>query len=202
MFYESYNQTSELVELLPMSQWNGKQSSLLSINALLPDFTVLPQQSVKAGKRNETALHSSDSWQRHPLVISCFCPCWGSYGIQHLQYLKKLHQQIKQAGGELWVISNDAIHALNSLSIRLSFSFTFVSDSTCTIARQLGVYSDTAPLWQLVSGVSEDAYTPAVLVIDTKGRIKYSQADQYLQGDFATEAIVASVWQSRSVNFD
>jgi peroxiredoxin len=202
MYYEIYNQSSELIERVPMSTWSGKSSALLPVNALSPDFSVLPHKAVKAGKRNETAIRSAEVWQKRPLVISFYCPCWGNYGTEHLKFLKKLHAPIQQAGGELWVVSNQPADGLARLSIGRALPFTLVADDTCTVARQFGVYSDTAPLWQLVSGVSEDAYTPAVFVIDTKGRIKLSQSDPYLEGIFAAKAIVEAVWQSRSLAFD
>ena len=202
MYYELYNPTSELVERLPLSQWNGKQQTVLTTNSIVPDFSLLPSQVIKKGTTNETTIYSAEVWHNRPLVISFFCPCWGEYGTQHLQYLKQLYPQIKQAGGELWVISNQTSEVVRRLSTYKTLPFTLIADPSYHIARQFGVYSDTAPLWQLVSGVSENAYTPGVFVIDTKGRIQFSQVDKYLENTFSANHIIKAVWESKPLAFD
>lgn len=115
-----------------------------------------------------------------PVVVSFYCPCWGSYARPFLTTLTTLSPRIRAAGAQLVVFSNeDPRYLRQDLA---GASLLVVHDADYTVARRFGVYSDYDPIWDRVSGISEDVYVPALYVIDQSGRVRYRFLDEQFEG--------------------
>lgn len=115
-----------------------------------------------------------------PTVISFYCPCWGAYARPFLAALTKLAIDVRARGGQLVVFSNENPKYLISQTDLSGMRLVYDSDNA--VARQFGVYSETDPIWDRVSGISEDVYVPAVYVIDRFRRITYHFLDENFEG--------------------
>lgn len=115
-----------------------------------------------------------------PLVVGFYCPCWGRYAAPFLETLAQLARPVQQAGGQLVVFSNEHPRYLPKQA--LEAPMTIVYDADKLVAQQFGVYSETDPIWDRVSGISEEAYTPALYVVDQTGRIRHHFLDENFDG--------------------
>lgn len=130
--------------------------------------------------REKPELSLSDLLGERPLVLSFYCPCWNSYAPKHLATLGELYPKIRALGGELLVLSNDPVRSLNRLAEKQELPFSLVHDAEYTIARSFGIYSEHAPLWQRVAGISDDVFLPAAYVIGRHRRIAFDFVDEDL----------------------
>ncbi|GAA4455881.1 hypothetical protein GCM10023189_24280 [Nibrella saemangeumensis] len=123
-----------------------------------------------------------------PLVVSFYCPCWGRYARPYLLQLIELAEQLRAEGTSLLVFSNEPV---NSLLLQFpQLNFQVVYDAGFTVARQFGVYSEANPIWDRVSGISEDVFTPALYVIGGERQITYHFLDEDFDKTIPTEAVV------------
>lgn len=157
------------------------------------------QASVFSGGLPNT-LTLFDLLEQGPLVVSFYCPCWGSYARPFLNSLLHLANMIQGIGGQLVVFSNEnprylsrsgqnrdgggtAFRPAESPANQLSNSpLTLAYDAEYTVARRFGVYSEYDPIWDRVSGISEDVYIPALYVIGESRRIEYQFLDENFEG--------------------
>ncbi|GAB4056057.1 redoxin domain-containing protein [Spirosoma litoris] len=117
---------------------------------------------------------------RGPIVISFYCPCWGGYARPFLTALTKMAAEVREKGGQMVVFTNENPKYL-SKHIDLS-SMLLAYDADKSVARQFGVYSETDPIWDRVSGISEDVFVPAVYVVDRSRQIQYHFLDENFEG--------------------
>ena len=115
-----------------------------------------------------------------PIVVSFYCPCWGAYARPFLTALTKLATDVREKGGQLVVFTNENPKSLIKQTDLSTILLAYDSDNA--IARRFGVYSETDPIWDRVSGISEDVYVPAVYVIDRFRRIQYHFLDENFEG--------------------
>lgn len=122
----------------------------------------------------------SDLLDQGPVAVSFYCPCWGSYARPFLTGLTNLSAHIQAVGGRLVVFSNEKPKYLsqefNGSSLMLAY------DANYTVARRFGVYSEYDPIWDRVSGISEDVYIPALYVVGQSRRIEYRFLDENFEG--------------------
>ncbi|PQA59642.1 redoxin domain-containing protein [Siphonobacter curvatus] len=135
--------------------------------------------------------------QHRPLVLSFYCPCWNAYATSHLSFLQALHQNIRGLGGDLLVLSNEPAPMLQQLADSKDLDFNLAYDRYNQIARSFGVYSDSHPLWERVSGISDDAYIPAVYVINRQRQIVFDFIDENLTNTCNSRALLTALYDNR-----
>ncbi len=118
--------------------------------------------------------------EQGPVVVGFYCPCWGRYAQPALTALTTLAEPIRQAGGQLIVFSNEHPRYLGQIAS--ADAMTIVYDADKSVARQFGVYSETDPIWDRVSGISEEVYSPALYVVDRTGQIRFHELDENFEG--------------------
>lgn len=111
-----------------------------------------------------------------PLVVSFYCPCWGRYARPYLNSLVDLQQHLLAANAELVVFSNESPQVLARQVGNLDFRVAY--DAESSVAQRFGVYSEDDPVWERISGISEEAFVPALYVIGPDRRIAYHFLDQ------------------------
>jgi len=127
---------------------------------------------------------------RGPIVVSFYCPCWGGYARPFLTALTKLAAAVRARGGQLVVFTNENPKYLTKQADVSEMMLVYDADNA--VARRFGVYSETDPIWERVSGISEDVYVPAVYVIDRFRRIQYHFLDENFEGfDHQTDVLDA-----------
>ncbi|GAB2528856.1 redoxin domain-containing protein [Spirosoma aerophilum] len=132
--------------------------------------------SVFGQKLPDAATSILDLVTVRPLVVSFYCPCWGRYARPYLESLVRLNQALLAVDAELVVFSNESPGILARQVDGLDFRVAY--DAESTVARRFGVYSEDYPLWERVSGISEDAFTPALYVVGQDRRIAYHFLDE------------------------
>lgn len=126
--------------------------------------------------------------QQRPLVISFYCPCWGAYARPYLNALVALAAELRDAGADLVVFSNESP---KSLARQIGpIDFTVVYDADFSVARKFGVYSEENPIWDRVSGISEEVFTPALCVVGPDRRVAYHFLDENFEGPFRQDKVV------------
>jgi peroxiredoxin len=83
---------------------------------------------------------------------------------------------LQQVDVELVVLSNESPRSLARQGKELNF--LFAHDTNLEVSRQFGVYNEASPVWDRVSGISDEAFIPAVYVIDQNRQIAYHQIDE------------------------
>ena len=126
-----------------------------------------------------------------PLVISFYCPCWGRYAKPYLEQLVALSKQLKDVGAELLVFSNDPRKSL--LRQFPSLDFRVAHDADFSPARQFGIYSEEDPIWDRISGISDDVFTPALYVIGPDRTIIHHFLDENFDQLLPTDAVISAV---------
>lgn len=134
------------------------------------------QTSVFAQKSAERTTSVIDLISDRPLVVSFYCPCWGRYARPYLDSLVQLNQDLLLAGAELVVFSNESPRVLERQVKGLDFRVAY--DAESTVAQRFGIYSEDDPVWERVSGISDEAFTPALYVIGPNRQIAYHFLDE------------------------
>jgi peroxiredoxin len=117
---------------------------------------------------------------RGPIVVSFYCPCWGGYARPFLAAVTKMATEVRAKGGQMVVFTNQNPKSLVNQTDLSSMLLAYDADNS--VARRFGVYSETDPIWDRVSGISEDVYVPAVYVIDRFRKIQYHFLDENFEG--------------------
>lgn len=139
-----------------------------------------------------------DLINERPLVVSFYCPCWGRYARPYLESLIRLNQALLAVDAELVVFSNESP---GTLARQMgSFDFRVAYDAESTVAQRFGVYSEDYPVWERVSGISEEAFTPALYVIDQDRRIAYHFLDENFDRTLDSEAISSVIESLKPVH--
>jgi peroxiredoxin len=147
--------------------------------------------SVFAQKSPEAATSILDLVNVRPLVVSFYCPCWGRYARPYLESLVRLNQELLAVDAELVVFSNESPSILARQVGGLDFRVAY--DAESTVARRFGVFSEDYPLWERVSGISEEAFTPALYIIGQDRRIAYHFLDENFDRTLDSAPIVSVV---------
>ncbi|RPE12612.1 hypothetical protein EGT74_03425 [Chitinophaga lutea] len=129
-----------------------------------------------------------------PLVLAFFSIHWNGYGEKYLQQLQELYADIQVMGGQLLVVSADGRKELDHLVKKLNLTFPLAIDKGHQIARSAGLYLESDPLWDRVSGIEENAPLPAVYVIGQSQRISYHFLDHYLQQSINSRDLLSQVY--------
>lgn len=147
--------------------------------------------SVFGQRLSDGATSVLDLVHTRPLVVSFYCPCWGRYARPYLESLIRLNQTLLAAGAELLVFSNESPSVLTKQVPGIDFRLAY--DAESLVAQRFGVYSDDDPVWERISGISEEAFTPALYVIGPDRRITWHFLDDNFDQTLDQEAIAEVV---------
>ncbi|GAB3952326.1 hypothetical protein GCM10028805_34140 [Spirosoma harenae] len=163
----------------------GDQAPFFSLAGSSNDWRV----SVFGQKLIEKATSILDLASARPLIVSFYCPCWGRYARPYFESLVRLNQQLLDwdANAELVVFSNESPKVLARQVGGLDFRVAY--DAESAVAQRFGVYSEDDPIWERVSGISEEAFIPALYVIGPDRRIVYHFLDYNFDQSIDPEAI-------------
>jgi peroxiredoxin len=132
-----------------------------------------------------------DLIREQPLVISFYCPCWGRYAKPYFDQLLALSNRLKATGAELLVFSNEPRKSLLRQYPDLDFRIAY--DADFSVARQFGIYSEEDPIWDRISGISDEVFTPALYVVGPDRTIIHhfldENFDQAIQPDSVIDAV-------------
>lgn len=128
-----------------------------------------------------------------PLVLSFFSIHWNDYGVQHLQSLQALHAQIREAGGTLLLLTAEDKRFIQPLIDQYGLTFDIIHDKDNAVAAKLGIYQESAPLWDRVSGINENVPTPATYVVNPAKNIVYGGSDTWLQQPFKNDELLQAL---------
>ncbi|ADB40785.1 peroxiredoxin family protein [Spirosoma linguale] len=156
--------------------------------------------SVFGQKLPKAATSILDLINVRPLVVSFYCPCWGRYARPYLESLVRLNQALLAVDAELVVFSNESPSILARQIGELDFRVAY--DAESTVARRFGVYSEDHPVWERISGISEDAFTPALYVIGQDRRIAYHVLDENFDRSLDAESVVSAVYRLNQVHYE
>ncbi len=204
MLYEIEDEAGQLntVKIKPLIHKRPERVSPFKGGQMVPSFSLKVNSGVWNASladqfQSQSELSLAELVQQKPLVLSFYCPCWNAYAPKHLRFLQGLNQSIKGLGGELLVLSNEPAPLLQQLADSEDLDFNLAYDRHNQIARSFGVYSDFHPLWERISGISEDAYIPAVYVINRQRKIVYDFVDDNLELTPDARALLAALYANR-----
>lgn len=129
-----------------------------------------------------------------PLVISFLAGGWNRYGLSHLQTLKELYTEIKALNGNLLVVLNASYTDSLDMMKHFAVDFNVLVDPHNEIAARFGIFSASAPVWERVSGISEDVPLPATFVSDTSGTLIYETIDADFDKVFPATEVLGAVF--------
>ncbi|GAB3887413.1 peroxiredoxin family protein [Spirosoma agri] len=176
------------VDIQPLK--TGDIAPFFSLSGGTGDWKASSFNFPKAGQGQSLSL--LDLVADKPIVVSFYCPCWGRYAEPYLNSLIRLNDALQQVGIELVVLSIESPKALARQGKNLDFLFAHDADQQ--VSRQFGVYNEDSPVWDRVSGISDEAFIPAVYVIGPDRRIEYHFLDENFDTPIDIDAIVSHVW--------
>ncbi|MFN8354386.1 MAG: redoxin domain-containing protein [Spirosomataceae bacterium] len=133
---------------------------------------------------------------KQPLVLTFLSSGWNQYGLNHLQALRAAYPEILALGGNLLAIVQGTYQQTIGLINDFDVSYNLVADDSNLIAQQLGLYAPLYPVWERVSGVSEDVPLPAVYVIAPNGKIIYDSVDTDFSTPFSITEMLVGVFNA------
>jgi len=164
------------------------------------DFSYSHWQNFTNGVVDDTFIATKQIYGQ-PLVISFYSKHWHAKGVEDLKQLSALHAQVKASGGNLVVISAEAIdEVLAGLAFDNNLSLNFYFDQSNAIAKQLGVYSDTDPIWNWFAGIDLNVPLLSTFVINTEQNIVFDHNYRDYATALSNETVLSAVRQSAFIN--
>lgn len=131
-----------------------------------------------------------------PLVLAFYSIHWNDYGINYLEQLETLNADIQVMGGQLLVVSADDRKELEAELAKHNYTFPLAIDRNHQIARGAGIYTETDPLWDRISGIEANAPLPAVYVIGQSQRLTYTYVDHYFEKKINARELLSEVYRA------
>lgn len=97
-------------------------------------------------------------------------------------------------GGNLLVIVNARAEEVRDFQRHFNIGFNLLADPEQKVAQSLGLYSNQYPVWDYVSGISEEVPLPATIVINTQEKVVYSAIDANFDKPFQPTEMLAAVF--------
>jgi len=171
----------------------------LKAGSFVHDFSLEPEYSKWKRFYNGAETHGPvmlKQFLNKPLVISFYSKHWQQAGLQLLNQLNALQNEVKANGGNLLVINAEIENDLSKIAWENSLSLNFYFDDKNEIAELFHVYSDSDPLWNRYSGIDVNAPLLATYVMNAAKQIVYSYTDANLSGAFPSHHIISAVYNS------
>lgn len=146
--------------------------------------------------RQESSYIVGSELLNQPLVLAFYSIHWNDYGVNYLEQLESLHADIQVMGGQLLVVSADDRKELEAELAKHNYTFPLAIDHNHQIARGAGIYAETDPLWDRVSGIEENAPLPAVYVIGQSQRLTYTFIDHYFEKEINVRELLSEVYSA------
>jgi peroxiredoxin len=165
----------------------------------VPDFNLNNEYALWQRFSNGTETHGPVSVRQllnKPLVISFYSKHWLNYGLQQLNLLNALQQEIKAHGGHLLILAAEKDEELAKIAWENNLSLNFYYDRDNAIAEQLRVYSDNDPAWNNFSGIDTNVPLLATYVINATKQVVYDHIDTDFIGTFSGKDILSAVYES------
>lgn len=199
MYYEIEDELGNISTIQLKEREQDEQAEELSAGDLAPLFYLRSEDGVQVTSVSGYSVANDsrsliDLLSYKPLVLSFYCPCWGSYAPKHLAVLQELAPQIEAFGGQLLVLTNESPKQIERISKKLELDFTIIHDKDFNVARSYGVYSETSPIWDRIAGISEEVFTPALFVIGHDRKIAYTFVDENFDGTPNRKALLKTVY--------
>lgn len=164
------------------------------------DFAYSRWQNFTNGVADDAFIATKQIYGK-PLVISFYSKHWHAKGAEHLKQLSALQEEVRANGGNLVVISAEAIDEdLLETAFDNNISLNFYFDQNNSIAKQLGVYSDKDPIWNWFAGVDLNVPLLATFVIGAEQNIVFDHNDRDHAGSLNNETVVNAVRHSAFIS--
>lgn len=181
---------------IPMKKNNAKLLPLLT-GAKVPDITFKKDMGIwqKVSYRfNYTSATIQSIIDSKPLVISFLSGGWNNYGLKHLKLLNQAYQEIIALGGNLLVIVHASYSDVREMVQYFEIPFNVIADPTNEISEKFGLFSKDVPVWDKVSGISEDVPIPATYVLNQYGNVIYHTIDEDFLHTFSATKVLGAVF--------
>jgi len=128
-----------------------------------------------------------------PLIISFYSGHWQSHGVDVLKHLNAIQLYLRKHDANLLVVSSEKDRRLDKIAWDNSLSLRFYFDNDKQIAEKFGVYSESDPLWNRVSGIDTNVPLLATYVVSAQGKITYTHIDLSLSEPFPAKEIITAL---------
>lgn len=188
-------------ERFPSPSRNREKINPLRAGDFFPEFYVEESRIINAGpllsdSRQGASLHSLTL---QPLVVVFYSWHWNNYAEQLIAALKSSVEAITAAGAQLLVVSSEDKKLFTTVNPG-PLPFDVVYDAQHRIARKAGIYRESDPIWDRVSGVNADVPVPAVYLVTPSLEISYDFTDLYLQERFAPQALLRTIGKKMAIS--
>jgi peroxiredoxin len=175
-----------------------KYKSLDPVKAgnVLPDFSLQKEASNWQQFFNGAEIHGPilfSQFLNKPLVIGFYSHSWQQHGLDLLQKLSAVQNDIKERGGSLLIIGSKKDRALEKIVWDNNLSLSFYFDKDYTIAEKFNIYSESDPIWNRFSGIDTNVPLLATYVISASGQIEYAHIDPEFSKPFPSKDIISAV---------
>ena len=199
MYYEFEDELGNISTIQLKEREQDELAEELSVGDLAPLFYLRSEDGVQTTSVSGFSVSNDsrsliDLLSYKPLVLSFYCPCWGSYAPIHLAALQELAPKIEAFGGQLLVLTNESPKQIERISKKLELDFAIIHDKDFNVARSYGVYSETSPIWDRIAGISEEVFTPSLFVIGNDRKIAYTFVDENFDGTPDRKELLKSVY--------
>jgi peroxiredoxin len=173
----------------------------LEAGSYFPEFfieeeRVISGASLLGNVKVGTSLHRLTA---QPLVIAFYSVNWNGYGDALLAQLREGHKAIEAAGARLLVLSSEEKKHFTAFN-QEPLPFDAAWDVQQRIARKVGIYRETDPIWGRVSGINADVPIPAVYLVTPSLEITYAFTDAYFQQQFTVEPLLAAIEKKLAIS--
>lgn len=162
-----------------------------------PDITFKKDMGIwqKVSYRfNYTSATIQSVMDSKPLVISFLSGGWNNYGLKHLKLLKQSYPEIEALGGNLLVIVHASYADVREMVQFFEIPFNVIADPTNEISERFGLFSKDVPVWDKVSGISEEVPVPATYVLNQYANVVYHTIDEDFLHTFSATKVLAAVF--------
>jgi len=128
-----------------------------------------------------------------PLVIGFYSYHWQQYGLDLLQQLNTLQNDIISNNVSLLIISSERDRRLEKLVWDNNLSLSFYFDQENQIAEKFRIYSEYDPIWNTFSGIDTNVPLLATYVVSSTGQIEYTHIDPDFSKAFPAKEIISAV---------
>lgn len=135
-----------------------------------------------------------------PLVISFYSRHWLHIGINQLNQLNAIQNEIKANGGNLLIINAGKDEELTKIAWENSLSLNFYYDVDNELAESFRIYSENDPTWNRFSGIDTNVPLLATYVINPLKQIIYDHIDPDFSGIISSKDILSAVYESALTN--
>ena len=198
-----YFDMSEITHESDLISKTYKSLSPIKAGNVLPDFSLQKENAKWQQFFNGAEVHGPVLLHQlfnKPLVIGFYSHHWQQFGLDMLQQLGVIQNEIKASGGNLFIISSEKDRKLERIVWDHNLSLNFYFDQDKEIAEKFRIYSENDPIWNRFSGIDTNVPLLAIYVISSAGQIKYDHIDLDFSKAFPSKDIISAVQKAESLN--